>query len=344
MPKKRVNKADLWMPPRVYRGKSAFEFHPKKGGAIRLCGLNEPSSSVWLAYEKLDDKTGQERDTFERLLLDYYNSQDFQIKKVSTRNSYFDYKKDLLATFGAMPAKSIQPLHVRSFMDSKGNKSGPVQANRHKSALQVVMGWGYERGRVIKNPCIGIKKFKEIPRDVYVTDEEYQAILDSACPIIYAAAELAYLTMSRLKDVIELKKSALIKEGVMIKQSKTGVEQINTWGIRLKTAVEMCDKHFKNNDSVYVIHQKNGDPYSKGGLRTRWTNTKKRARDETNLPLAFTFHDLKAKGISDFDGSLDEKREAAGHTNMKQTNDYNRKPTVVDTVESKADTKKKEKK
>lgn len=36
-PRKRTK--DKWLPQRVYKGKSAYEYHPKEGGAIRLCGF-----------------------------------------------------------------------------------------------------------------------------------------------------------------------------------------------------------------------------------------------------------------------------------------------------------------
>ena len=49
---KRKNPADSWMPPRVYRGKAAYEFRTKDNKAVRLCALNESQASVWLAYEK----------------------------------------------------------------------------------------------------------------------------------------------------------------------------------------------------------------------------------------------------------------------------------------------------
>ena len=49
---KRKNPADSWMPPRVYRGKAAYEFRTKDNKAVRLCALNETQASVWLAYEK----------------------------------------------------------------------------------------------------------------------------------------------------------------------------------------------------------------------------------------------------------------------------------------------------
>ena len=46
---------------------------------------------------------------------------------------------------------------------------------------------------------------------------------------------------------------------------------------------------------------------------------------ESGLPARFTFHDLKAKGISDT-GEI-ERRARAGHTNPKITERvYNRKP------------------
>ena len=45
-----------------------------------------------------------------------------------------------------------------------------------------------------------------------------------------------------------------------------------------------------------------------------------------------TFHDLKAKGVSDFEGTLSEKREAAGHTTDAQTATYDRKIKRVKAV------------
>ena len=60
-----------------------------------------------------------------------------------------------------------------------------------------------------------------------------------------------------------------------------------------------------------------------------------KTRIKTGFLMNFTFHDLKAKGISDFEGSLENKREAAGQTTTKQTADYDRKIHIVATVESK---------
>lgn len=50
-PRRRKDPADAWMPPRVYRGKSAYEYHPPDGGAIRLCRLTATPAEVLRAHE-----------------------------------------------------------------------------------------------------------------------------------------------------------------------------------------------------------------------------------------------------------------------------------------------------
>ena len=43
---------DEWMPPRVYRGKSAYEFRPVSGGAIRLGPIGMKQHIVWKRHEE----------------------------------------------------------------------------------------------------------------------------------------------------------------------------------------------------------------------------------------------------------------------------------------------------
>tara|TARA_B100000745_G_scaffold292648_1_gene233739 strand:- start:1091 stop:1372 length:282 start_codon:yes stop_codon:yes gene_type:complete len=49
-------------------------------------------------------------------------------------------------------------------------------------------------------------------------------------------------------------------------------------------------------------------------------------RKETGLPLDFTFHDIKAKSISDYEG---DKQRFSGHKTRAQMESYNRKGDVV---------------
>ncbi|WP_054877764.1 hypothetical protein [Yersinia wautersii] len=54
--------------------------------------------------------------------------------------------------------------------------------------------------------------------------------------------------------------------------------------------------------------------------------------DTEGLDFNFTFHDLKAKGVSDLEGTLSEKQAISGHKNMGQTARYDRKIKIVPVV------------
>ncbi|MCP6210241.1 integrase, partial [Klebsiella pneumoniae] len=82
-------------PPRVYRGKAAFEFRTKDNKGIRLCGLNEPQSAVWLAYEKAVGEV-TERKTLQALTEQFMASPDWQDLAAETRKDYTKYAGKVL--------------------------------------------------------------------------------------------------------------------------------------------------------------------------------------------------------------------------------------------------------
>jgi hypothetical protein len=85
--------------------------------------------------------------------------------------------------------------------------------------------------------------------------------------------------------------------------------------------------------SLYVIHQQSGSRYTRAAFNAQWIKAKKLAAEKfPELELNFTVHDLKAKGISDLEGTLYEKQEISGPKNASQTVRYNRKISVVPLV------------
>ena len=147
--------------------------------------------------------------------------------------------------------------------------------------------------------------------------------------------ELAYLCCARQGDILDLKKSQILDEGILIQQSKTAVSQIKAWTERLSKAINMADKLPLNSGmvSLYVIHQQSGSRYTRDAFNVQWMKAKKAAAEKyPELEFNFTFHDLKAKGISDLEGTLHEKQEISGHKNASQTARYNRKISVVPVV------------
>ncbi|EWG75991.1 Site-specific recombinase XerD [Enterobacter sp. DC3] len=149
-------------------------------------------------------------------------------------------------------------------MDKRGVKSR-VQANREKAFISRVFRWAYERGKVKMNPCQGVKQFKEKARTRYVTDKEYEALLSVAGPPVKVAMELAYLCCARQGDILDLKKSQILNESIMIQQSKTAVPQIKAWTGRLDKAVRLAESIPLNTGmvSIYLIHQPSGLRYTR---------------------------------------------------------------------------------
>lgn len=333
MGRKRSNPADNWMPPRTCRGRSAFEFKPKNGGTIRLCGFESTPAQVWAAYEALINNKKDES-IFDGLVDSFFNSGDFIELATETQKDYRKYAVKVLAVFGTMQPDNIKPEHIRKYMDKRGVKSR-IQANREKAFISRVFRWGYERGMVKMNPCKGVKQFKESARTRYITNNEYDALYSVAPPVVKVAMELAYLCCARQADVLSMKTSQLIDEGILIQQSKTGVAQIKGWGSRLRSAVNMATLLPLNSgmSSIFVVHQPSGAGYTRDGFNSRWMKAKKEAKEKyPELNFDFTFHDLKAKGISDLSGSLYDKQAISGHKNASQTARYDRKIAIVPAV------------
>ena len=147
--------------------------------------------------------------------------------------------------------------------------------------------------------------------------------------------EIAYLCAARQADVLALTYSQLTENGIYIKQGKTGVAQIKSWTERLRAAIKLSDTLpiDVGISSIYILHQSRGSGYSRDGFNSRWRKAKEVvAKKFPHLNFNFTFHDLKAKGISDLDGSLSEKQQISGHKNMTQTARYDRKVNIVPVV------------
>lgn len=333
MPRARKNPEDNWMPPRVRRGKSAYEFRTPEGGTVRLCNADLTKAQVWSAYENFINDA-KVRTNFNALCEEFFNSGDFHELATETRKDYRKYGAKVNVVFGKMKPDNIKPEHIRKYMDKRGVKSR-VQANREKAFISRVFRWAYERGKVKMNPCQGVKQFKEKARTRYVTDREYDALLSVAHTPVKVAMELAYLCCARQGDILDLKKSQILREGIMIQQSKTAVHQIKAWTERLDKAVRLAESLPLNPGmvSIFLLHQPSGLRYTRDAFNAQWTKAKALAAEKfPELDFKFTFHDLKAKGISDLEGTLNEKQGIAGHKNASQTARYDRKIPIVPVV------------
>ncbi|STG08904.1 site-specific recombinase, phage integrase family [Escherichia coli] len=64
-----------------------------------------------------------------------------------------------------------------------------------------------------------------------------------------------------------------------------------------------------------------------------WVDARNRAGKISGILTDFTFHDLKAKGISDYEGSSRDKQLFSGHKTEGQVLIYDRKVKVSPTLD-----------
>lgn len=316
------------LPKYIYKGKSAYEYR-KGGDYINLGKLDMPMSELWARYEEIQRK---ERDTLEALVDKFLDSPFFLEKPKETQQSYRQCSKKILATFGHRHPDTLSPVLVRKYMDMRG-KNAKVRANREKAFLSTVYQWGIERGYAKTNPCTGVKNFKEASRERYIEDWEYDLVYKIAPPAIKVAMELSYLCAMRQGDVLKLAYEDCKENGIYVKQGKTGKAQIKAWTPRLREAIALSktlkDKKGARLIVKWIVSSTKYRAYTSAGFKTEWQKVMRDAL-ENGLKERFTFHDIKAKSISDYEG---DKQKFSGHKTKMQVDVYDRKVAVVDTLD-----------
>jgi integrase len=306
---------DKWLPARVYkRSNGTYEYHPTTGGSVKIADANASPIEVLDAYEQIMGEDG----TLGSLWEMYKQSERWIDLKPKTKEDYLGAWGQLNKTFGKHSPRDIKSNHVRKYMDIR---TARTRANRERILLKNILRYGIEYNWLDSpNPCDVVKPFKETPRDRYVTDEEYQRQYERVSEVLQVFMELCYICGARGQDIRILKLSDIQEEGVLVVQQKTGKQQLKMWNPRLRAAVDRALEIRKarlekcGHESMFLIVTKTGGPYSSDGLKANWQKSKYEGMD-------WTFHDLKAKAISDFKG---DKQEFSGHKSRLQMEKYNR--------------------
>lgn len=319
-----------WLPPYVYMGRKEYEIHTPDGRRISLCSIHASREEVLECYTKAINGVDGGPSSVADLCARFLKSRDFTNLAPSTQRKYYAYSNRVLAVFGRMNTDAVKAPHIRRYVDLR-SEDAPVVANRELSFMSRMFGWAYEHGETPVNPCRGVRKNRETPRDRYITDEEYQAVYNEAGTFIKAAMEISYCCAARIGDILNLQYAQLLEEGVKIKQGKTGKTQIKRWSPRLHNAINMLIESAQRKTPNYLVTTKNGGKITYDMFEKQWQHAKsKAARKNKKLKFDFTFHDIKAKSISDYSGN---KQRFSGHKTASQVAVYDRKTVIVDTLE-----------
>jgi len=341
--RRRINEQ---LPKYVYRKRDGYIYRPylgsvdgkpKFGKDVYLCGKDASTAKIWSAWEQA---TGQKTNTLRWMLRAYHDSQQFRALSPRTQTDYRGYKTRILerelqggAKFGDAPFSDIDMFTIRQYLDTYRDNNGrlaPIAANRHIQYLKAAWTWAVQRcAEVPPNPCTGVKLNPETPRSRLVTPQEYDTALALATGYLPIMMELAYLCRARRGEILALRRSDELEAGLRLVRAKGSEGEITAWTPRLRAAVDAAKAFNPDAPSpisgAYLIHDRHGQPIKKNAFDSAWRRLMTRVEGEGIE--RFTFHDLKAAGISR------HRDNFGGHRSEKMRRTYVRELQVIEATE-----------
>lgn len=259
------------------------------------------------------------------------------IPKLSPRTQK-DYKRILFRLrmeFGHRNPLDIKPRDVGLFLDQTKAK---VSANRHISVLSAVFSKAVGRWYVhddLRNPCVGVERNETKPRSRYVTTAELEAFKAIVSNSVKIAIELAVMLGQRQGDLLKAswRQIDTNKRLIYFTQGKTGKKLAIRITPKLEELLVRARRLPPDIPRLYLIRRRDGHPYTSEGFKALWQRWMGRALKRGVIKERFTFHDLRAKCVSD-NKSIEAAMQLAGHTNMSMTRRvYDRGIREVDPLE-----------
>ncbi|MFP5498063.1 MAG: tyrosine-type recombinase/integrase [Gammaproteobacteria bacterium] len=305
------------LPPGMVRRK-----RPRKNGKVwigyyyRDCAgkeipLGTDLSKARLKWAELEAKEKPADLTTMKGIFDRYVRDVIPKKGERTQKDNMAELKQLRPTFDEAPIDSITPFNIAGYRDARSAK---VRANREIALLSHVFNMAREWGLTEReNPCQGIRKNKEAPRDYYANAAVWDAVYAVAEQELKEAMDLGYLTGQRPADVLIMRSDDTEGDYFLVTQGKTGQKlrilmRTETGENSLGRLVREISERNVGHSSKYLLINRHGKRMTKGMLRLRWDKAREKAQQnaiEQGDPLlaakigGFQFRDIRPKAASE---------------------------------------------
>lgn len=264
-----------------------------------------------LKWAELEAKAAPSELKVMRAIFDRYERDIMPKKSARTQVDNKAELKQLRQVFDDAPIEAITPAMIAQYRDARTAKT---RANREIALLSHVFNTAREWGLCQQaNPCQGVRKNKEKPRDYYADDVVWKAVYNQACHELRDAMDLAYLTGQRPADVIQMRHDSVADGYLRVQQGKTAKRLrirvsddsgLNSLGLLLERIAKGNAEH----TSPYLILNRRGWKVSGPMLRVRWDEARAKAAAEADhnndRALAmrireFQFKDIRPKAASE---------------------------------------------
>ncbi|PSS51646.1 tyrosine-type recombinase/integrase [Pseudomonas sp. BBP2017] len=319
------------LPPNMYRRKRKrkngkewvrYYFRDPQGKDIPLGPDLDQARLKWAeleAKEKPQDLRPM------KAIFDRYERDIIPKKGARTQKDNLSELRQLRPVFDSAPIEALTPAMIAQYRDARSAK---VRANREIATLSHVFNMAREWGLTAKeNPCQGVRKNKETPRDFYANDAVWDAVYKKAVPELKDAMDLAYLTGQRPADVLVMRKDDIENNALGVTQKKTHKKlrimlevdgAVSGLGVLIGEILKRNEAH----TSPYLILTDGGLRVTASMLRRRWDDAREEAVKEATAcgdqALAgrisqFQFRDIRPKAASEIT-DVEHASLLLGHT------------------------------
>jgi Phage integrase family len=184
---------------------------------------------------------------------------------------------------------------------------------------------------------VGISKLKVAARQNYATDKDFNFLLqvakESGFWYLPFVMMIAYQARMRLAEVLDLTDAAELPDGLYIARRKGSKDNIMLWTDNIKAAWDAAKakrttilakrkmpQQIDPKRRYIFISERTGDRITTSAFETakkRIDAIAKEKAEQLGIDYThFTFHDLKRKACSDFEGNIYDKMQASGHRSV----------------------------
>lgn len=317
------------MPPGVYRRKRT-----RKNGTVwvgyyycdstgKEIPLGTDLTEAKLKWAELEAKDKPAELSIMQSIFDRYQAQIIPHKAPRTQSDNLKELVNLRKIFDSAPIDSITPSMIAQYRDARSAKT---RGNREIALLSHVFNTAREWGLTTKeNPCQGVRKNKESPRDFYASAAVWDAVYAHASEDLMGIMDLAYLTGQRPADVQSMGSANIDGIYLRVRQGKTGKLlriQMEANGVR-NSLGQLIDRIMETSGPGYFFTTNRGTKISARTLHSRWDAARQKAitsamesgRNDLAKQIAqFQFRDIRPKAASEISDISDASR-LLGHSN-----------------------------
>lgn len=308
----RKRQANFSLPPRMQL-KSGTYYYVTNDKPRKWISLGKELGKAKIEWARIDSSSVSQ-DSISVLIDDWLSTDEFSSRPINTKKVYNSVAKQLKAVFGDTPVQDITPGLIAQWMDNHKSKT---QANMGKSVLSSVMKIAVRYGKINHNPCLEISVHRIAGRKRYITDDEYLRIRSHASPVLKCIMDIAYLTSSRISDVLAIRLSSWTSDGLLIKQIKTKKLQLFQRTPELEKAIDQAKAIPRPFRGLFLFCTSTGKQYHQNTVREWWVSAREAAGvDDVH------FHDIRGKSATDAEDDGEDYQALLGHSTKAMSDKY----------------------